>query len=114
MPALYAIRPLDRKPPKPGSSIFTSPKLRQVLTEPVVHLVPAVHGLLLTVRGHVVIEKSVPRAVVAMEHVRFAERLQPLLVLIDLGGAWPHIVVAEQTNDRCVQISRQLDYGNGA
>src|SRR5260370_3775229 len=78
--------------------------LRQVLTEERVHLVPTIHGCLLPVQRQVVIEKSMPGTVVAVEHVRLAELLELRLVLIDLGWAGRHIVVAEQAEDRDIQV----------
>src|SRR5262249_6380963 len=49
-------------------------------------LLPAVHGLLLTVRGTVVVEEAVAGAVVAMELVFLAVLLERLLVRVHLLG----------------------------
>src|SRR5262249_51101058 len=70
---------------------------------------PAVDGLLLTVRSAVVVEEAVTRPVVAMELVRLAVLLQLGLVLVDLLGRGRLVLVAEESEERGREILRVVD-----
>src|SRR5437870_8935127 len=76
-------------------------------------LLPAVHGLLLTVRRTVVVEEAVAGAVVAMELVLLAMLLELGLVLVDLLGGGGLVLVAEEPEDRGREVLGVVDGRHG-
>src|SRR5437870_2412671 len=75
----FAMSPESCAPIAPSSCA-----LDQILAEERFDFIPAVHGLLLTIRWHVVVEEAMPGTVVAVEHVRLAVFFERLFVLVDL------------------------------
>src|SRR6266850_7404551 len=72
-------------------------------------LLPAVHGLLLTVSRAVVIEEAVAGAVVAMELVLLPMLFELRLVRVDLFRCRRLVLVAEDPDDRAREVLGVLD-----
>src|ERR1700761_4086529 len=72
-------------------------------------LAPAIHGLFRPVQRTMPIEEAVARAIVAMEFVILALLLEFGFVLIHLLRAWRPVIVAEQTQQRTVEILCHVD-----
>src|SRR5712692_7610008 len=72
-------------------------------------LLPAVRGLLLTVRRPIVVEEAVAGPVVAMELVVLAVLLQLRLVLVDLFRRGRLVLVAEEPEDRGREVLGEVD-----
>ena len=51
-----------------------------------------------------------PGAVITIEDVGLAVVLERLLVLVNLSWTRPHVVVAEQADERHVQVRRHIDH----
>src|SRR3954469_25266021 len=83
--------------------------LRQVLAEEGEHLAPAVHRLLDPVERPVPVEEAMAGAVVAVELVILAVLLELGLVLVDLLGAGRPVFVAEQAEQRALEILGHVD-----
>src|SRR5215831_9375818 len=83
--------------------------LRQVLAEEGVHLAPAIHALLDAVERPVPIEEAVAGPVVAVELVVLAELLELGFVLVHLLGAGRAVVVAEQAEQRALEVLGHVD-----
>src|SRR5207244_11772794 len=81
----------------------------QVFFEKREELLPSVHRLLRAIGGAVVIEEAVSRAVVAMELVRLAVLFELLLVLVHISRGRSLVLVAEQTQERRLEVLRVFD-----
>src|SRR3954451_12701128 len=84
-----------------------------MLAEEGEHFAPAIHCGLGPVERPVPIPDAVAGAVVAVKFVILAVLLQRGLVLIHLLWAWRAIVVAEQPDQRAIEISRHVDRRDG-
>ena len=65
---------------------------------------PAIHCLLESIGRPVPIEEAVAGAVIAAQFVRLAVILELSFVLFHLLGAWRAVVVAEQAEQRTVEV----------
>src|SRR5439155_19032253 len=74
---------------------------------------PRVRRLDRSIAGAINREEAVAGAVVAVEIVVLAKLLQDLFGAVDVGGRWPFVVVAEDAEERAVEILRQIDRGDG-
>src|SRR5579859_5993120 len=84
----------------------------KMLAEKCEYLAPAIHGLFRPVQRTVPIEEAVAGAVVAMEFVVLALLLEFGLVLIHLLGTRRPVIVAEQSEQRTVEILCHVDRRN--
>ncbi len=78
------------------------------------HFAPAVRGLFGAIGVARPIEERVPGAVIAVELVVLAELLEYRLGAIDLIGGRIGVVIAENAEQRTVQLFRQIDRGDRA
>src|SRR6185312_450844 len=83
--------------------------LREMLAEERPDLVPAVHRLIDPVQRPVPVEEAVAGTVVAVELVVLAELLELGLVLVDFLRAGRAVVVAEQAEQRALQVLGHVD-----
>src|ERR1700733_7874424 len=84
----------------------------EMLAEESEDLAPAIHGLFGPVKRPVPIEEAVTGAVVRMEFVRLALLLELGLVHIHLLRARGTVIVAEQTEQRTVEVLCHVDRRN--
>src|SRR5215470_11061854 len=86
----------------------------QVTAEEIPDALPGVHGRFGTVAGPVHLQEGVPGAVVGVELVRLAVRLERLLELGDLIRRRMRVLPAEQAEQRAGQVTRPIDQRRNA